>query len=367
MFEDRTTENIKKEILDAIDPSLDISVMEGSYADAVVGPLAQAVSRLYKALPAAVSMLFIDPSCGRFIDLVAQDYHNLHRRSGTVAQCSMTFTGTQGTVIPAGSVFLTESGLDFFLTETVTIPAQGTATGQLMASQFGAAYNVAAGAITRMYRTIPGLEDYQNQAATGGNDPEEDSALCARVDEARKRPATSGNGWDYRRWALGVDGVGEVKVVELWDGPGTVGLTLVDSRFSAVTEKIRAAVEQAVAEKKPIGASPTVVSAKAIDISITACVALIGTTAPQVQKELERRIREHLQQLIRHKYQIICYGPEEDKPFTLLYNRVLSILLTIEGVDNFKILNVNQQTEDITIPADSVPVLREVQVDEATD
>ena len=80
MFEDRTTENLKKEALAAIDPALGISTMAGSYADAVVGPLAQTVSRLYQALPAVVSMLFIDPGSGPFIDLVAQDYHSLQRR-----------------------------------------------------------------------------------------------------------------------------------------------------------------------------------------------------------------------------------------------------------------------------------------------
>lgn len=51
MFEDRTTENLKKETLAEIEPATGVSSMAGSYADATVGPLCQAVSRLYKALP----------------------------------------------------------------------------------------------------------------------------------------------------------------------------------------------------------------------------------------------------------------------------------------------------------------------------
>ena len=46
MFEDRTTEQIKKETLAEISPALGISTMAGSYADAVTGPLAQTVSRM---------------------------------------------------------------------------------------------------------------------------------------------------------------------------------------------------------------------------------------------------------------------------------------------------------------------------------
>ena len=42
--------------------------------------------------------------------------------------------------------------------------------------------------------------------------------------------------------------------------------------------------------------------------------------------------------------------------------RVLALLLTIPGVQNFTSLTVNGGTEDITIPASSVPVVGEVSV-----
>ena len=38
MFEDRTTENLKKETLAEIEPATGVSSMAGSYADATVGP-----------------------------------------------------------------------------------------------------------------------------------------------------------------------------------------------------------------------------------------------------------------------------------------------------------------------------------------
>lgn len=93
-----------------------------------------------------------------------------------------------------------------------------------------------------MLVNLPGLEGYTNGQGEGGTDRESDEALYLRVVEARQRPATSGNGWDYRRWALAVEGVGEVKVVELWNGPGTVGLTLTDSNFRGASPEIIQAV-----------------------------------------------------------------------------------------------------------------------------
>ena len=45
-----------------------------------------------------------------------------------------------------------------------------------------------------------------------------------------------------------------------------------------------------------------------------------------------------------------------------MYNRVLAILLTIQGGENFSALTVNGGTADVSIPADSIPVLGEVVV-----
>ena len=60
MFEDRTIENIKRDALAAIDPAAGISTMAGSYTDGVMGPICREMSKTYKALPAVLTMLFVD-------------------------------------------------------------------------------------------------------------------------------------------------------------------------------------------------------------------------------------------------------------------------------------------------------------------
>lgn len=362
MFEDRTPENLKREALEAISPAVGVSVLPGSFADAVAGPLAYQLSQFYKALPAVASMLFIDASSGRFIDKVAEDYHGLSRHPGTRAGCAVTLSGQAGTKVEKGSVFLTEEGLRFLLLNPVTIPARGSALGTLEAEEVGAAYNIQAGTLVRMQVNAPGLESFENTQASGGTDRESDEALYARVDDARKRPATSGNGWDYRRWALSVDGVGEVKVVELWDGPGTVGLTVTGSDFRAPKEAVVRAVEALVLENKPIGAVPTVTAAEEVPVSVSAQVATLGAPPEEVAAALTERLEEEFRRMIRQKCQAIFYDPETDRSYTLLYNRVLALLLSIGGVDTFTVLTVNGGTEDITIPAGSIPVLEEVSV-----
>lgn len=362
MFEDRTTEQIKREILDEIAPELGISTQAGSFADAVAGPVAQALSGLYKTLPAVVSMLFLDPGSGPFIDRVARDYYGLERREGTKARCAVTFSGEPGTAVPAGTVFLTASGLRFVLLAEAVLSLSGSAIGTLEAAEPGAAYNVPAGAVDRLAVNLAGLEGFETTPGTGGSDGESDEALYLRVADARKRPATSGNGWDYRRWALAVEGVGAAKVVELWNGPGTVGLTLADSSFRAPSPEIVAAAVGHIRENRPIGAEVTVAAAREVPVSVSARIIPLGTTAGAVGEALKARLEEQFQRLIQQKYQTIYYSPEEDQSYTLLYNRVLTLLLSIDGVDTFTALSVNGGTEDITIPADSIPVLEEVTV-----
>ena len=363
MFEDRTQEQIKKETLALINPATGLSSMAGSYADATIGPVAGQVSEFYKALPAVVSMLFVDETSGGYIDLVGETYFNLKRRGGTKARCGVTFFGTAGTTIPTGTLFLTATGLRFALVSQVTIPESGSADGILEAVEEGSAYNVGAGTIVNMFVNLSGLTSYTNEEAAGGTDPESDAALLQRIQERRQKPINGANGWQYRAWALEVAGVGDAKVVELASGPGTVGVTVVDSNLEPATEEIVTACQNVIDAKRPVGATATVSAPDPVEITVTAVVVITPATTPQsVQQELELRLRDYLGGVIRGKYDKIYYGPQEDLPYQVIYNRILALLLTIDGVENATSLTVNGGGSDVEIQAGEVPVLGEVNV-----
>ena len=56
--------------------------------------------------------------------------------------------------------------------------------------------------------------------------------MRARFYEKVRLPATSGNAYHYQQWALEVSGVGAAKVFPLDNGPGTVGILVVDNDMS---------------------------------------------------------------------------------------------------------------------------------------
>ena len=96
MYEDKTPEAIKAEILAAIRQSQGLSAMAGGFADGVAGPVAEQLSEAYRALEGVTSMLFVDESSGGYIDLVGGQYYSITRREGTRAYCDMTFNGAPG-------------------------------------------------------------------------------------------------------------------------------------------------------------------------------------------------------------------------------------------------------------------------------
>ena len=87
-----------------------------------------------------------------------------------------------------------------------------------------------------------------------------------------------------------------------------------------------------------------------------------ATTAETVKAELEVRLKEYLSSLVAGKYGTIYYGPEEDLAYTVIYNRILALLLTIDGVENATSLTVNGGTADVTVQPDEVPTPGTVEV-----
>lgn len=361
MFEDRTQANIKSEMVAQMSENNQISTMAGSYADATAGAAAYLLSELYQSMAAVPSMLFVDETSGPYIDLVGETYFNITRRPGTKAQCSVTLEGSPGTVIPQGTVFLTATGLEFVSLEGVTIPEEGTVETTLQAGAVGSAYNIPAEQLTKMYVNIAGLTSYVNEEATGGTDEESDALLLRRIQERRSKPANGANGWQYRQWAMDVPGVGDAKVVELADGPGTVGITIVDTQGQPASPEIVEQCQAVMDTQRTVGASVTVDAPEEVEISITASVtASVGKE--QVQEALEDKLSEYFSQLIAGKYSTIYYTPDEDTAYAVPYSRVLVALLTIEGVEDYSVMSINGSTEDIPLAANQVPVLGEVVV-----
>ena len=347
MFEDVTPEQIKTDILGRIVSNLD--TREGSFTNDMVSAVSYRIWETLQSLDAIVPIAYIDETSGEYIDKRCSEY-GITRKAGVKAAVTLSITGTAGTVVPDGKVFITPAGLEFVTDAAVTLADTATACAAT-ASDVGASYNVAAGTITGQLESLIGVTAVTNEtAATGGTDPETDSALCLRFYDFLQNPATSGNAAHYKQWALAVSGVGAAKVTPLWAGAGTVKVLIVGDTLRPVDDTIVAACAANIEEKRPIGATVTVKSASALSVSVAGSVTIdTYTTKTAVQTAFVSALSAYLKSISFVKY-------------TLVYNRIAALLLDIDGVQDCSGLTINGGTANITIGADEVPVLGTVSI-----
>ncbi len=351
MYEEITVETLKASLLANL-AAAGWSTTEGSFVDLLAGPTATELYKRYQADNVLEPMFYVDETSGTYIDKQAALF-GITRKAGIKAVAAITFTGSAGTVIPAATAFLTAAGLVFNLDTTVTLDSTGAGTGTVTAAAVGETYNIDAGTLIKMYVNLSGLTSYTNAAATGGVDAESDSALVTRLYARLQTPATSGNAYAYQQWALSVDGVGAAKVIPLWAGAGTVKVVVAGMDREPVEAAVVTAVSNYIGELRPIGATVTVASVTGVTITVAASVTVdSSTTVAAVQAALVSKLDTYVKSVALSSY-------------TVLYNRIVFLLLDIDGVVDYTTLTVNGGTANISLADGEVPVLGEVTVNAA--
>lgn len=343
MFEDQTYEAIMARLLSKVPDTLD--KREGSFIWDALSPVALELAQAYMQLDLVLQWGFAQTTYGQYLDMRAAE-HGLTRKAATKATGQVTITGTAGTTVPAGSLFATGAGVQFKTIADVTIGETGTVTAAIEAVEAGAGGNVPAGAITQIPVSIAGVTAVINLAATsGGTDEESDADLLARLLERVRNPATSGNAAHYKRWALEVSGVGDAKVLPLWNGPGTVKVVVIDSNKQPASAEIVQNVANYIETVRPIGATVTVESATGVAINVAATVILAeNAVLANVQAAFEASLTAYLQQ-IAFKQNYVSYA------------QVGSLLLDTPGVLDYSNLTLNSGTGNVSIGDIEVAVL----------
>ena len=137
-----------------------LQTREGSFTNDLLSAAACELAEVYHSMDALIPALILDETSGPYIDAHAA-FFDMYRKAGTKATCEITFTGSDGASVPAGTTFSTATGLTFSLDESITIAA-GTATGTLTAVDVGDAYNIGAGEIVYILKNYSGVDSFTN-------------------------------------------------------------------------------------------------------------------------------------------------------------------------------------------------------------
>lgn len=268
-FQMQTKDTIQKRMVADMQEISDLSVIEGAFARDAINANSVEFQNAYAEMNLLAESAFATSSWGEYLTARAEEY-GVIRKEAQYAYGVVTFTGSQGALIPAHSLVQTALGLKFYTDEECSIQENGQVSVRVTAADVGTEYNVAAETVTYIPMSITGVRYVTNpEAMHDGSEEETDDELRARYLQIVRTPATSGNAGHYYNWAMSIEGVGVAKVLPLNRGNGTVDVIILNSEMKTASADLIARVQTYIDSVRPIGADVLVWSPVPTPIDIT--------------------------------------------------------------------------------------------------
>lgn len=348
-------DDIQDEMLSLIPDEYDKS--EGQHYWNFTRPTARIVSELRGFdLPNAIGLIWPQFSYGEYLENHA-DLRHMSRKEAQYATGTITFTGTPETVIPSGYICSTESknnipSKDYVTTKECVIGSDGTVTVDAMASLPGSDGNTASNTVVINSSAFDDITSVNNNTAfKGGIDEESDELLLGRIQDYDRTQGNSniGNPADYKRWAESVPGTGNANVIRATDTSGIVTIILTDGNGNPASTELCNAVynyimspDNEAARLAPCGANLSVLPPTTMTITVSASVELTDGTEDVIKAALSDALNE--------------YYPEASENGEILYQKIGSILVNIDGVYDYSNLKINDSTNNIAVSKGTFPV-----------
>lgn len=183
-----------------------------------------------------------------------------------------------------------------------------------------------------------------------GEDETPDDEIRTAYYDYINSTSTDGNINQYIRWCNEFVGIGNSKVIPLWDGANTVKVSILNTSNRAASEELVNKFQKYLDPNSegmgngvaPIGSFVTVSTATEIPISISATVTLkSGYTDTSL---INNALTEYFSEIAYEKT-------------TVPYMTVGAIILGTDCVETINDLKVNGGTSDITLGEEEIPIL----------
>lgn len=359
-LENQSAEEIHARMMQQLPDDIDKS--EGGHPYNLTMPTAYEASYMAEFIMVEAIKLIFPKYAQDYADIMVNhaETRGLERKAATYATGSITIAGDVGTEIPEGSSFSTasvngEPAIEFITVDAVTIDTEGTVTVDIMAAEPGTKGNVPAGVIFLKANEITGITSVTNEEETsGGTEEETIESLQARIMEYDETQGVSfvGSESDYKRWALEVGGTGSAVILPPEDDSGLIKIILTDATGSPANDDLCEAVYNHImrpdspAERlAPInGGNIQVLAPTTIAITISVTIEINGLVAIEtIQSNMLAKLK--------------AYMVEATQDREVRYTRIGSIIANTEGVEDYKLLLLNDGTENIAVSDQELPSL----------
>lgn len=347
MYENITYEDILQRMLDRIPD--DIDKREGSIIYDALAPAAVELQLMYIELDVILTETFGDTA--------SRDYLIRRASERGISPESVTFAvlkgeSTPATVnIPIGSRFSLNE-LNYVITEKISdgnYKVQCETAGVSGNGYFGDMIPI---------DYIDGLETISlTELLIPGEDEESTESIRKRYFDSFESKAYGGNVADYLNKTNSIPGVGSTKVKPLWNGGGTVLLTILNSEFSKASDTLIELVQETIDPTQdgtgvgiaPIGHVVTVQTVTEVTINVSTSITFNeGYSFKTLQTDIENAIKAYLLEIRK-----------EWSDVTNLIVRIAQIeskIMSIEGVLDITGTTINGIAENLTLTEYQIPV-----------
>ena len=337
---------------------------QGSIIFDALAPACQRLAELYGNLIQVYRDTFAETASGEYLDYRVSE-QGIHRYAATYAIKKVYIIDTQSNPmsIPIGTRFSTISDTNP-ITYVVTAVYEENGEGQpgyyqLQCEVAGSIGNEYTGPLTHITNVRGIGSAIMSTLLVPARDEETDDSLRERYFDAVNNKSYGGNLSQYREQVKAIAGVGGVQIYPVWNGGGTVKLSIVDTQKNICSADFLSVVqnevdpENAQGEKgtglglAPIGHKVTVVTPSELEIAVTLTINLgPNISLGQVKTAIKDAISSYIYSL-RDAW-------DEPDSFGNYYlaayrSRISANVLTIPGVVNVASLTLNGQDEDVVL------------------
>ena len=239
---------------------------------------------------------------------------------------------------------------NYTVTEYIGID-ENTYAYKVVCETAGTAPNNLTGNLTPITDAPSGLSNAQIvECLIEGENETSDDDIRTSYYEFVNSAATDGNKNQYQRWCDEYDGIGNSKIIPLWNGNNTVKVSILSVSNRAASEELIAEFQEYIDPgvtgmgdgKAPIGAFVTVSTATELPIDISATVTMKSgyTDTTPINKAIEKYFAE-----IAYEKSVVAYM------------NIGAVILGVNGVDTISNLTINGRTSDISLGAEQIAVL----------
>lgn len=331
---------------------------EGSLIYTTLAPVAYELSKAYWVLAYIMNLFMPDTSEGEWLDKEV-DKFGILRTPATCALRKLVVKDKDGNLmkVDIGSRFRINE-LSLKVTDEIQLGEY-----KAVAEQAGTIGNQYLGVILPL-TNIEGLGSAElRDVLIQGAEEESDEELLDRFYRHVRTSPFGGNIPDYTEEVLKIDGVGDVQVFPIWNGPGTVLLMISDESNRCATSELIKKVQDyfqpaddPASGLAPIGHLVTVKTSSDLSLAISTSIRCsIGSSYELIKTKVEQSIRDYVAS-IGFKDEIVYVS------------RLMVAILNVEGVIDVQNLKVNGSETNIalnkTAESYQVPVISTITLTE---